>query len=294
MISDSELQDKLLADMAHAGIVPTEEIVLDGQLHRFHIDGDNPAKRNGWLVVKICAYPFAFFGSWRTGQKHSWQLKQPSTAAEKKAAREMQDQLRKQYEAERQKKHSQAAETARLLIERAEPADYLHPYLVSKKIQPHGILQLEGVLLVPLHQGTEVVSLQAIYQDGSKRFLTGGQTRGCYFVLNEKPQLVRKLIVCEGVATGCTLRESYPDTTVVCAFSAHNLSRVARVMKKSFNSAEITIACDNDFETVGNPGLTKGRQAAAAVSARLIYPDFSDVAGTGTDFNDYRNAGGVL
>lgn len=294
MISELDIKDSLLAAMTEAAIVPTEEININGQLQRFHVEGDNPVKRNGWVVVNIAAFPHAYFGSWRTGNKHFWQLKEPVTSAEKQVLQEMQAEQRKRYEAEKLKKYSQAAETAGLLLERAEPADPLHPYLVSKQIQPHGILQLEGVLLVPLCQGTEIVSLQAIYKDGSKRFLTGGRTRGCYFMLDEKPQVIRKLIVCEGVATGCTLREAYLDTTVVCAFTAHNLARVARDMKMLFQSADITIASDNDFETEGNPGLTKGRQAAAAISARLIYPDFSDVAGSGTDFNDYRNAGGVL
>jgi putative DNA primase/helicase len=69
---------------------------------------------------------------------------------------------------------------------------------------------------------------------------------------------------------------------------------VAIVISIRYPGARITIAADNDTKTEGNPGLTAGRAAAAAVGGRLIYPDFDDELFDGTDWNDYINGGGAM
>jgi putative DNA primase/helicase len=77
-------------------------------------------------------------------------------------------------------------------------------------------------------------------------------------------------------------------------FNAGNLKPVAKSIKCKNPEIRVTVAADNDTHTEGNPGLTKGRKAAGAVGVDLIYPDFSGLSQTGTDFNDYVVAGGVL
>lgn len=47
----------------------------------------------------------------------------------------------------------------------------------------------------------------------------------------------------------------------------------------------LIIAADDDRHRPDNPGLTKGREAAAAIGAGLVWPDFGDHE-QGSDFND--------
>ncbi len=101
--------------------------------------------------------------------------------------------------------------------------------------------------------------------------------------------------ICEGYATGCSLHEHYHNCdSVIVTFTAGNLKHVAKTVRDRYPDIRITIAADNDVGTPGNPGLTKGREAATAVDGYLTYPDFADLEIKGTDFNDYVNAGGVL
>lgn len=299
-----DILPQIISAMHSKGIVPTEELIADGQLHRFHVDGDNPAKRNGWAVISTGTIPTAFYGSWRTGEKHFWQSDKPFSVGEKLAAAAEQVKLRDKYQIDKKSKQAQAAETAKLLLNEARPADPEHPYLKSKKIQPHNAKQLEGVLLIPMYYGMEVVSLQAIYTDGSKRFLKGGRTKHSHHVISFNPDdaggyncmPIERVYVCEGFATGATIQEAYSgqNVTVLCAFTASNLIHVARDARNSCPDAKIMIAADNDINTADNPGLTAGRKAAAAARARMIYPDFDSLPASGTDFNDYVNAGGAL
>ena len=69
-------------------------------------------------------------------------------------------------------------------------------------------------------------------------------------------------------------------TPVAVAFDAGNLLPVAQSLRAKFPHIEITLCADNDLNTPGNPGLTKAREAAAAVGALLAVPPYAG------DFND--------
>lgn len=92
------------------------------------------------------------------------------------------------------------------------------------------------------------------------------------------------LLICEGFATGATLHEEsgYP---VLCAMTSGNLKAVAMAAKAKCPDAELVICADNDRFTAGNPGLTKAKEAAKAVGAKVTFPRFPE-GGAGTDFND--------
>lgn len=165
-----------------------------------------------------------------------------------------------------------------------------HPYLTKKQIQPVNIRQHQGALLIPMYFDGKLVNIHRIFPDGKKRFLIGGRVTGCWMMLGDVSD---HYYIVEGFATGCTVHEKL-GVSVVVAFSSWNLDPVARGIRKKYPDAEITIAADNDIHTVGNAGLTKARKAALAVGGNIIYPDFTDVDGDGTDFNDYVIAGGSL
>ena len=72
---------------------------------------------------------------------------------------------------------------------------------------------------------------------------------------------------------------------MVVAFDAGNLMPVALAFRKKYPDMDIIICADNDTETEGNPGLTKAKEAAKAINARLAVPPISG------DFNDYYTGG---
>ena len=132
-------------------------------------------------------------------------------------------------------------------------------------------------------------SLQFIGADGEKRFLTGGRVSGCYFLIGEPDGA---LCIAEGYATGASIHEA-TGTAVAVAFNAGNLLAVARALRTKFPDLRLIICADDDASTPGNPGLTKAREAAQAVSALLAVPNFGANRPEGaTDFNDlHRHAG---
>jgi putative DNA primase/helicase len=136
-------------------------------------------------------------------------------------------------------------------------------------------------------------SLQFIKVDGSKKYLTGGRTRGCYFGIG-KPEGV--LCIVEGFATGASIHEA-TGYAVAVAFDAGNLLSVARELRRKFPALRLILCADDDAATDGNPGLTKAREAARSIGGLLAIPEFGAERPPGaTDFNDlcrYRGENAV-
>ena len=60
--------------MREAGVPTSDDICADGQLRRFHVEGDKPRSRNGWYVLHPDDPPAGACGSWRTGVSQTWCL----------------------------------------------------------------------------------------------------------------------------------------------------------------------------------------------------------------------------
>ena len=94
------------------------------------------------------------------------------------------------------------------------------------------------------------------------------------------------LCIVEGFATGATINEA-TGYAVAVAFNAGNLEAVARAMRAKFPDLILIICADDDYQTDGNPGLTKATAAARAVGGLLALPVFdADRPAKATDFND--------
>ena len=138
---------------------------------------------------------------------------------------------------------------------------------------------------MPLRDPTtnRLLNLQFIGEAGSKRFLTGGRVKGCCFLIGEPGDV---LCIAEGFATGASVHEA-TGYAVAVAFDCGNLQSVAEAMRARFPNARIVIAADDDYQTAGNPGLTKAREAAAAIGGSVAVPDFgADRPDDAVDFND--------
>ena len=278
------MMDAFMQSLARSGLSTKEKIVADGQLHRFHVNGDRPGSLNGWYVLFYGGIPAGAFGSWKTGEKHSWCLKdrnQLTTAERKEYKRQMS--LATQARAEEQeKRHNTARKKAEAIWKKSRNAPGDHPYLLAKAVRNHGLRLYKSSLVMPLRDGSGILwSLQFIAHDGEKQFLSGARIRGCYFAIGTP---VKAICIAEGYATGASIYEATGHAVAV-ALNAGNMIAVARTIRAKFPAIKIILCADNDTKTKGNPGVTKAREAARAVGGVLAIPNIDG------DFNDLFRGG---
>lgn len=320
--SDLEIVDQFCAAMREHEIdVSPADIVPDGRFHRIHVEGDRKGVKNGWYVLHADgARPAGAFGCNRrygNNVKFTWSAEKsakPLTPAERRAFREEMNRKRREREAEEQAQRDAARAAANRTWEAAQDATD-HPYLKRKGIRSHGLrvgvwekpnpetgevrVISKNALLVPIRDAKKQIhSLQAIFPNDKnalgrdKDYLSHGEKRGMFYAFGQ-PLLHegRKVIlICEGYATGASLHECTGHAVVV-AFDAGNLLAVAKAVRARFEDATIVMTADNDRWTtkpIKNPGFTRAREAVDAIGGLVAVPDFTDLDGTPTDFNDLQ------
>ena len=136
-------------------------------------------------------------------------------------------------------------------------------------------------------------TVQSIDASGTKRFLSGGRTKGCDFVMGRQPSPGQAICIAEGFATAASINEATGLPTVTC-FNSGNLIPVAQKFRDKYPGNRLIICADDDHLTDGNPGLTKATEAANKVGASLVLPVFgTDRQPKQTDFNDMHQARGL-
>ena len=237
----------LVDAMISVGLEPHSHLPIDAseRLVRFRVRGDKADSKNGWVVKRSHPVHMAVFGSWKTGEQHTWREASttPTTPAHRAEIQRQLAEMRRVREAELQQVQAAARTKAAKLWERARPAENSHPYLVRKRVNAYGIRRLRDMLLIPARDVSGTLqTLQFISLDGSKRFLTGGRTRGCYCAIGRPDD---SLLVAEGYATGSTLFAATGKAVAVC-FSAGNMLAVARELRLKFPSLRMVMCADDD------------------------------------------------
>lgn len=268
----------------------------DGVIHRFHVPGDKPGSRNGWLVLFLDADKAGgAFGSWKTGERHSWHSQGDKiTPQERKKLRE---EIKRATEQRKAAIRAQQEETAQRATQRWNAASTAatHPYLRNKRVLAFDLRQDGDLLLVPIRDiAGKLWNLQTIDPNGKKLFMKAGRIKGCFHLIGGP--IDDRAFVAEGYATAATafmhLRQSR-KLPVAVAFNANNLAPVAWNIRQQYPAAQITILADNDANTPGNPGMEKAKEAMYLVNGDMLWPDFTDEDGNGSDFNDLYCLKGV-
>jgi len=274
--------------MRAAGLEPPD-MIERGKLHRFPGAGKRPGNRAGWCVLFDDGLG-GCFGDWSSGLSETWQAKRdkPFSRAERAAFARRVEAAKQQAEAERRARQAEAAERAAAIWHAATPAPNNHPYLIRKRIGPHGARLHKDALTLPVMDfSRNLTSLQFIAVDGGKLLLSGGRKQGCYIPVAGDMENPNRVIICEGWATGCTLAEDEPAALVLAAIDAGNLEPVALSARRCWPTAELVIAGDDDRLTAVNPGVTKAKAAAIASDSLLALPQWpKDAPEHLTDFND--------
>lgn len=271
-----------------AGLDPPDgPIHTDGRVHRFAASnkaGDDA----GWYVIYGDGIPAGVIGNWRTGETHNFraQLSRSLTPAEEFAVKARIENARAMRDAERARKHEQAAATVAEIWDAASLAAAEHPYLERKRVQPHGArIGGDGRLILPLYNSSGAISsLQYIDGTGRKTYHPGGAVGGCFYMMGDADGH-ESIYIAEGFATAATICETVHAPTVV-AYSANNLPSVTAHLREQFPAAELIIVADNDKSGTGQMYAS---QASAKHGARVIVIPIE-----GMDANDYALSGNDL
>lgn len=224
------------------------------------------------------------------------------TEAEREAMRER---VRQEKEANAQRlkeRRRAAAERANEIFQPLPPAGKENAYLSRKGVSPMGGLRQasDGRLVIPvLNAAGDVVSLQFVSGDGNKRFLSGGEKKGCFFPIPAKDgSKSGPLLIGEGVATVLSSCVATGYAGLV-AFDCGNLEPVGRVAREKYPERELVLLADNDctdkegkpLSEERNAGLVASRKAAETVGGKLAVCPAHE--GKATDFNDLHQARGL-
>lgn len=270
--------------MRDAGISPPDTIKANtADIQRFHVSGDKSGSLNGAYRLHTDGKPSGYFEDLKQGVKHKWTYQGDNAhtmpSIDTKAIQAKQTNAIQ----ETAEKHALAAESARSVWNNCqvitEPT--AHPYLVKKRINPHTVRlnsykQYNNLVIPVFSPEGEIISLQFINPDGSKRFQKGGK-KG-FFFFGMAVNASKPVLIAEGFATGASLHEN-TGLQVFVAFDAGNLKATAQTVRKQHPAALIVLCADNDASGVGQ---AKAKQAALAVGGVVIMPPDVD-----TDFNDY-------
>lgn len=267
------MNHSLIDAMRAAGAMPANELVLAGAgvLQRYRVEGDKAGSLNGWVSLHDDAVPtFAVFGTWKRPEEvHYWRDGNNTrlTAAEDAELKRRMAAAKAARDEEQVRVHAEARAKAERLWGRARGADSRHPYLLAKgQIPGYGLHQLNAMLLVPARDTDGTLhTLQFIGADGSKRFLSGGRIKGCYHLVGQV-EAHNTLLLCEGVATACTLLACTGYAVAAC-FSAGNLHPAGLALRAKYPDARMVVCADRD-ET----GIKAAHTTARAIGAAVAIP----------------------
>lgn len=250
---------------------------------------------------------------------------------DKQALREAQKASRKAVAEVRKQEAKTAAQWAASVWAHCLPATE-HEYLTRKGIGPNGARELAGLdgidlpgvdesnkwrlqqavgaLVVPMHDSAgQVCGIQFIYPRGHERKRKLGRDKefwpagmamsGTFGLIGAMPR-TGVLLVTEGFATAGSLAEA-TGYTVAYAFSANNLGRACREIRRKAKALRLLICADDDYLTDGNPGVKAASDTSAAIEhCAWVKPDFDDADGNDlragkklTDFNDLAQLTGI-
>lgn len=289
---------KFQAAMIEAGY-GAQDIDVDGDIHRFDLPDDKQNSKAGWYVFYAEGIPAGAFGNWREGSSISWCSKKPyeMTAAEHAELQRQMEVAKAERERKKTAEQIAAANKYFHLYESLPAAPEDHTYLVKKGVSPLGGVRLDGEsLVVPLWDQTATFwGIQRILPSGEKRFGSDVKSKGSFTVIDGDRSTV---FVCEGYATGASIAMATGQAVMV-AFNAGNLSPVVAAAKVVFAGSNIVIAADDDRWTKRsngqpwNPGQEKAHAAAQEHGVAVATPDFRDLSGHPTDFNDLHKLEGA-
>lgn len=250
--------------------------IVHGELTRISDPTDKPGKQSGWYIFhQGDTVSVGIYGSWKQpDDKQVWYSKTENTLTfnERTQTAQKIKEAQEQQRIKREKEQESVSKEASILYTTLPDANDDVPYLKKKQVKAFPNTKMDGdKLVIPVIYDNIITSTQTIYPDSFKRFMTGGKTKGCYFVLEGDDSII---YIAEGYATAASVAEATGNMVYV-AFSAHNLYEVASYVKHKHG--KIIICGDND-----DTCRTKATQIQESMAIEAIFPPSEH-----NDFNDW-------
>lgn len=265
------------------GFVPDFSLASFGSFQRFSIPQDASSK-SAWVIVTDLGQDgiAVTAGDW-AGKADGilrWSTSDETEMSEE--ALRLKEEALEKAEAEAEMRHDVTALRAEEIYRHGQlpSAPDNAPYFRRKGItNVHGIVKSgwwfdRKALVIPVTDTNgSIQTLQFILNDGSKRFLAGGDKRGNGLLLGAKATAGerKKAFLCEGFATGWSVLRA-TEMPVLIAFDAGNLKPCAEKWGAFF---DLTVVADNDESGTGEE---KARGTGLPV---ILIPS------RGMDANDY-------
>ena len=141
----------------------------------------------------------------------------------------------------------------------------------------------KGDLLIPtMTLDKQFSSYQKISGYGDKFFRPDAPKQGSVYPIGRFNINTKRVYLCEGYATGCSLQSITGETVLVC-FDLGNIKAVAELLSKDFPHIEVIIASDYDATSKSQAGLIGALNIADQFDLKFVFP--STVV-NGSDWND--------
>ncbi|BAP87300.1 putative DNA primase [Burkholderiales bacterium GJ-E10] len=309
--------DEFLEFARRLGVhIAPDQLVADGRIRRADVEGDRAGKNDA-------AYLLREDGSgWVTNFKASGKPEYFRRGAHK----DLTPSALAALAAQREARQAEQIERNRLAVvdsveqweSSREAKDF--PYLCEPRLDPAGLRQCRGRLLVPLLRfdasgelgwaGMQRIEPAPPGTSPEKRFVPGTVTSGSFAVIPirgsgvESPldsfdavRTAPRVVFCEGVGTALAIHQE-TGLPVIAAMSAQNLPEVARALHDKLRGGVVVYA-DNDGERAQYKGQVYAVRAARVLGSartRIALPQRAgDVTPPGYDARDQlREAHGAI
>lgn len=274
------------------GIYPPKMAAFGRWVKTDTLAGKN-GKGDGRLIVQE---HFVTAWNWQTGLKSTVSLRDGLSAKEQRSV----SQSVARSKAKAEKDAARAAAMAEALITASVLST--HPYLAAKGFRDERamVVRAENVrdvvgdyivpagarsaVLIPARHAGKITSAQLIWEDGTKKFLFGGEIGGA----SHRIATGAYTWLCEGYATGLSLRAALKglgmQSTILCCFSASNIVAVARQVR-----GRAFLAADNDKPLDQFGGIGAGEYYAKQTGLPFAMPPVVKM-----DFNDMHQAESIF
>ena len=275
--------NEFLAFARRLGVhIAPDQLVADGRIRRADVDGDRAGKNDAAYLLREDGS--GWVTNFKAGGKPEYfqRGEQEDLAPSVLAALAAQREARQAEQAERNR--LAVVDSVEQWESSREAKDF--PYLCEPRLDPAGLRQCRGRLLVPLLRfdasgelgwaGMQRIDPAPPGTSPDKRFVPGTATSGSFAVIPirgsgvESPlesfDAVRnapQVVFCEGVGTALAIHQE-TGMPVIAAMSAQNLPEVARALHDKLRGAVVVYA-DND----GGRAQYKG-QLYAVRAARVL------------------------
>lgn len=263
-------------------------------------------------------YLVGAFGSWRSGKSQKVEVDWAPLSEADRARRKAEHEAARKAEAAARAEEARIAalSAAELWASGARTGD--SAYLQAKLVEGEACRYLpDGSILIPLlrydlPRENALRAVQRIYPGPRKHRRTGEQLpqktftkgfakTGCCLRLGEISADTALVLICEGYATGLSIRMATARAhPVFVALDAYNLAFVVELLRGLYPRAFILICADDDWKTADhagpNPGCRRARLAAKNTDAcEIVWPVFDARKRQlkDTDFNDLHQREGL-